>query len=627
MGSHINKDKIIELLESKIKYKGLKLPTYIDFYIEDRVLYMNLGKHNSTGGVVYSCAVNMQADEAAFEGWSICLKHHLHLNIDNVVLSWEKPDIIAGTQQLHYNRFSYRVIRFQQMFNWFNIAYDNKNEIIEFKKKLTGLGINTPLKESSKTSVKSAKEAQIEYSSDNLQLIKDKFQFECISHQLPVGVKKDNKSFFTGRASAIDIWGIDKRNNLNIFELKYNNKKVGIISELLFYSEVMYDLFILKQIKSPSKIKKVRNAECLYGADATPIKAVRSYFLFDKLHPMVVGTTALLNTNNLGIKFFNVQYKLKANSLLIDKLFYKGALKMEEEFKQASFRNSIKLGGYSHILKNADENLYESIRNGAKNYFKQNDIAWWKYGGNSGSEPTNHMLSSQIQCVNFLFELRCDKKSVLKLAQVFDPEINDILPVIGDKDLGYIAFEFVYDNANLLAEVNTNIRRGEYCTSIDAFIIAKRKDKKVLIPIEWKYTESYNDENNKALEHSKGKTRQSRYNHLIESSKQLKSYTDLANTLYYFEPFYELMRQTLLVEQMVLKNVANDFLHIIVAPSENRDLLSNNYSFNNYDFETIWRDSLYDQSKFNIIDSKQILQVIESIPEYSKLADYLKLRY
>lgn len=626
MENYFNRNDILELLVNKTKYKGLKLPAYIDFYIKNKVLSLSLSYHNTKDGIVFSCVANMQTDEAAFEGWGICLKHHLHKHIDSVVLSWDKPSEITDNQKLHYNRFLYRVIRFKEMFDWFKVADLNRKELNDFKKELTDLIINTPLSEASEPSEKGSKEKKIEYNQRNLNSIKDNFQIHCINHQLPVGVKKHGKSFFTGRASAIDIWGIDDNNNLNIYELKYKNKKVGIISELLFYSGVMYDLFVSKQIGIPAKVKEIRDAEYLYGNNSSSINAIKAHFLFDKLHPLVVGVTALLNTNNLGIKFLNVQYKLKKDSFVIDKIYYKGAFQMEEELRQTSFRNTIKIKGFGYILTDGDINLHASIRKNAKNYFRENDIDWWTFDG-SRSKPTKHMVSSQIQCLNYLFAFRKDKKLTLKLAQLFDADIEDIHPTLADKDLGYIAFEFIYENEKLLNENGRGAKRGAYCTSIDAFIVATRKSEKVLIPIEWKYTENYFDCTNKALASRGGKTRQKRYNHLIENSAQLKSMPDLRNSIYYYEPFYELMRQTLLTEQIVQSGVANDFLHIVVVPSENRDLLDKNYTFSNDDLKTTWRKCLSYQSKFKIIDSNQILRLIDKEPGYSNLTNYLKSRY
>ena len=314
-------------------------------------------------------------------------------------------------------------------------------------------------------------------------------------------------------------------------------------------------------------------------------------------------------------------YKELQRKLQVQKLRYK----YPEIFNQD--KGGGRFGEYeslSFVLLDGLNNLYSKIHSDVIPYFEDNEIAWW---GDDTEVPTGHMLSSQIQCLNFLFALRCDKYAVLQLAQLLDPEIDDILPSMGDKDSGYIAFEFIYENAKLLNEDDEEAKRGAYCTSIDAFIIANRKEKTVLIPIEWKYTESYLKKENKALDPRRGKTRQRRYNQLIRDSTHLNTMPLLEDSAYYYEPFYELMRQTLLVEQMVKSGIADDFLHILVVPSENKDLLGNNYAFSDEDLQTTWRNCLSDPTKFKIVDSKQILHLIENLPGYSKLADYLKSRY
>jgi hypothetical protein len=314
-------------------------------------------------------------------------------------------------------------------------------------------------------------------------------------------------------------------------------------------------------------------------------------------------------------------YKELQRKLQVQKLRYKHP----EIFNQDKGGGRYdKYESLSFVLLDGLNNLYSNIRSHVIPYFDENEIAWW---GDDTKVPTGHMLSSQMQCLNFLFALRSDKYAVLQIAQLFDHEIDDILPTIGDKDLGYIAFEFIYENAKLLNEDDEEAKRGKFCTSIDALIVAQRKGEKLLVPIEWKYTESYLEEKNKALEPRKGKTRQRRYNQLILDSTQLNTLQLLENSAYYYEPFYELMRQSLLVEQMVKSGIANDFLHILVVPLENTELLGNNYAFTDDDLQTTWRKCLSDQAKFKIIDSKQIRQLIENLPRHSDLAVYLKSRY
>jgi len=276
------------------------------------------------------------------------------------------------------------------------------------------------------------------------------------------------------------------------------------------------------------------------------------------------------------------------------------------------------------VLQDGKNNLFAGIVSELCNYFKDNNIAWW---GDNEVYPTGHLISSQIQCLNFLFALRKDADTVLKLVQLFDSEIEVVLPTINDTDESYIAFEFTYKNDELLGETDAGGRRGTKCTSIDAFIIAQKEGKKILIPIEWKYTESYLDGENKALEYRRGDTRQGRYNKLIENSNQLRDVDDKAGSLYYYEPFYELMRQTLQVEQMVAKGIADDFLHVVVVPTDNQDLLAANYPFSDKGLEDIWRDAITDNTKFKLVDSQLVYECIEKSTQHAALSHYLKKRY
>lgn len=617
----MDKNEILLLLKKKLKNNGLKLPGNIDFGIMDKTLTISLGVNDSL-----SCTSNLQTDEAAFEGWAICLKHHLCDYIDSVRLSWIKPGNIPEKDQLHYNRFLYRVIRFRQLFGWFEIAEINNPESIEFESKLTGLTINAPMSESPGTMNSISAEKRIEHCSYNLDFIRERFDLLCVNHQLPVGVRRDEERFFSGRASAIDIWGIDQQGKLNIFELKHKNAKVGIISELLFYSEIMYDLFVSGQIGKPGTYRKIRGAEYLYGNRSGKIDQIKSFFLFDRIHPLVAGTTALLNTNKPGIQFFNIQYKLNLSTYQMTGLYFKGGLQLEEEIRQSYFRDNHGLRGSSYVLNSGDANLHDSIRQDAIDYFSQNNIAWWTYN-ETPEKPSGHMVSSQIQCLNFLFPFRKNKTATLMLARVFNPEIDDVLPVIGDKDPGYIAFEFTVDKGSLLGENDKSSRRGAYCTSVDAFIIATSKRRKVLIPVEWKFTENYLESISKALEGSKGKTRQTRYNQLIHNSLQLKIFPDLSRSIYYYEPFYELMRQTLLAEQMVRRGLADEYLHVLVAPKKNADLLEYKYPLTGKTLEPAWQSCLNLSSRFRLIYTRQILELIQSLPGYSELYKYLEERY
>lgn len=314
-------------------------------------------------------------------------------------------------------------------------------------------------------------------------------------------------------------------------------------------------------------------------------------------------------------------YKDLQRKLQVQKLRYKHPEIFNRDIGGGSYDKYTSL---SFVLFNGINNLYPKIQSNVISYFEDHNIAWW---GDNLQVPSGHMLSSQIQCLNFLFTLRNDQNAVLKLAQLFDKNFDAVWHIPGDNEPAYLSFEFVYDNQNLLNEVDKGAQRGAFCTSVDVFMIATRKGEKVLLPIEWKFTETYLNPENKAMEEEKGKTRQARYNHLIQQSNQLKTPPDMAQSLYYYEPYYELMRQTLLVEQMVSKGLANDYLHILIAPKANTDLFQNSYLCDPQDLVESWKNQLENPNKFQQIDNFEILELIARLPDYSELSNYLELRY
>ena len=280
------------------------------------------------------------------------------------------------------------------------------------------------------------------------------------------------------------------------------------------------------------------------------------------------------------------------------------------------------------VLTENEKNIFEPIRKDVIEYFKENNISWW-----GGKKPTGHLLSSQIACINHLFAIRNDKTAILGLLSSVSQDFIDVFEIETDEvQKGFIQFEAVSDNDYLNEGQST---RGSNCTSVDALIYAKHKDgSKWIIPIEWKYTEHY-DNQNKATEgcsknpdNCKGNERKRRYTELINSSKQLKSDD---HYVYYFEPFYQLMRQTLWAEQ-IIKNKeketikADNFLHLHIIPSENKDLLEKKYKCSGFNMETTWKNHLIDKNKYIIISPQNFLKNIDT-DKYSELYKYLTIRY
>lgn len=286
------------------------------------------------------------------------------------------------------------------------------------------------------------------------------------------------------------------------------------------------------------------------------------------------------------------------------------------------------------VLSKPIHNLYAPIREDILEYFKNNKISWWR-----GSKPTGHILSSQIACLNHLFYIRKDRETVLKLLNRIHNEFVEVLPIPCDKDETYISFEVISGKDNLKEKRS---RRGSQCTSIDAFIYARHQNGELwLIPIEWKYTEFYAKQDkstedrpgeaNKKL-NDRGNERLSRYTNLINDSNQLKTFPTYQGSVYFQEPFYQLMRQTLWAEQVILQKSsineplkADKYMHIHVVPSANTDLLNNIYKVSGEQMEHTWRNCLKDQSKYLIVNPELLLSAIE--PKYADLVEYLRKRY
>lgn len=293
--------------------------------------------------------------------------------------------------------------------------------------------------------------------------------------------------------------------------------------------------------------------------------------------------------------------------------------RQEDLINNSDIFNGDKGNGYfmgkarNFVLKDGMNNLYEPIRNDVLRYFKDNEISWW-----GGDKPSGHTLSSQIACLNHLFAIMNDKSSVLAMLNGVRDEFKEVLPVKCDATPQYIGFEVVSKEDPLNEKAST---RGSNCTSVDAFIHAKHRDDSIwLIPIEWKYTEHYanQDKSNEDRQgeekgsNGKGQERVRRYSALTDASLQLKSLDSYYGSIYYQEPFYQLMRQTLWAENVVkLKEEnlkADNYMHIHVIPSVNKDLLDKKYSVSGMDMEETWRSMLNDQSKY-IINERRVFDM------------------
>ena len=156
-----------------------------------------------------------------------------------------------------------------------------------------------------------------------------------------------------------------------------------------------------------------------------------------------------------------------------------------------------------------------------------------------------------------------------------------------------------------------------------------KNGEKYLIPIEWKYTETETPFDNSTGK--SGQTRLGNYNELIDNSSFLKNLPSKKGSVYYYTPFYQLMRQTLWAEQMIKykndeKIKADSFIHVHIIPDENTVLLNRGYKDNGKKLKDTWVEYLKNEGQYKVIAPMDLLKGIKK-SNYTKLIQYLTERY
>jgi len=189
-------------------------------------------------------------------------------------------------------------------------------------------------------------------------------------------------------------------------------------------------------------------------------------------------------------------------------------------------------------------------------------------------------------------------------------------------DEGYVEFEFIGER-QYLREINFN--RGENCTSIDAVMIGKLSDgSRRLFLIEWKYTEYYDVMNKYVPERAKV------YDSLITASDS-PFLSGVLPKAFYYEPFYQLMRQTLLAHECVKHSDhgINSYTHIHIVPEENGDLKKKITSpyLHGTNIHDAWRNTLKDDSLFVVRSPEELMKPAVGMFGDQSYIEYLRERY
>ena len=301
----------------------LRLPSKVRFTRKDeKTVEMELDQE-AIGGLCTKPR-NMQDDNAAFEAWAIIL--HVYLGCDILLKVDSCPEIHFPSG--HYHRFLYRVFKFSDQFKgWFHCDEKLQNCMNEYKAYLYESNHcftnNIPNNEARNNNhLENIVEAAMagEGSQNILISLAEqkglKLSEGQIYRQLPVGlfhgpVSKET-SEFTGGKSAIDLWA-PAGDRIAIFELKANNKMAGIITELMFYANYVYDMFLDKAETGCISFQP-NKAETEYRGYRHLLKSytnVKAYFLTDKLHPLITQEVIdLMNENAHGIIYDSLHYDL-----------------------------------------------------------------------------------------------------------------------------------------------------------------------------------------------------------------------------------------------------------------------------------------------------------------------------
>lgn len=253
---------------------------------------------------------NMQDNESAFESWAIVLRFYLDDIIKTVTIDWD--DLPSNNNNLHFNRFVYRLSKFTQTFEW----AISKKPIPQIPSILVCNFPNGGASKTEKHTVGSEGWIECKY------VEKYNKNYDVMNHQFPVGIFYDKVSrdthYTTGGKSAIDIWAI-KNNDLYIFELKKpGNDILGIISELMFYTNVIQDILSHRiQYQYDAKCKNTimnnyRNFGDFYKSYRNGnIQNINAVLLSDTRHPLINPSLLDFINDSARLKYCRINYSMK----------------------------------------------------------------------------------------------------------------------------------------------------------------------------------------------------------------------------------------------------------------------------------------------------------------------------
>lgn len=257
--------------------------------------------------------------------------------------------------------------------------------------------------------------------------------------------------------------------------------------------------------------------------------------------------------------------------------------------------------------------------------FRDRGIRWWTYRDEEGGRPTSLLRSSQVACVNHLEPARLNERLAVALGRALGVEAVGAARIEG----GCLAYEWIGEH-NYLGEPRWG-RRGDRCTSLDAFLMLRLADGRVLgVAIEWTYTERPRA-GSEAVSKD-GTSRVDIYRPLLQAPDCPIDLTrlDKIESLFY-DPYTQLMRQTLLAWQMVehAEGGIDDWLHIHVVPAGNVAMRKPGIKLAAAidDLATQWRSVLEEPDRYRVVTPTDVLAQISPEDAPQGWRDWLSIRY
>jgi hypothetical protein len=258
-------------------------------------------------------------------------------------------------------------------------------------------------------------------------------------------------------------------------------------------------------------------------------------------------------------------------------------------------------------------NLLPEVREPVLALFRAEQIAW--HAGICGG-PSNHLLSSQVQCVNALGQMMTDAARIYRsFGMLLDTD--EVLELAPGSNL---TFEFVGPTDFFGEARGGRLTPGAHCTSVDAaFLHRTNEGITELVLIEWKYTESYSARRPNVRTE---RVRWARYGAAWTAPdgpvrSDLLGFNDVLD-----EPLYQLVRQQLLAHELEKAHAYGAdrvrVLHVLPAGNAayQQSLSRATQCAVGCSTSEVWRKLLRSPSRFVTADSARFLNPGITSAEY-----------